>query len=284
MIQIQNLSELILYQINVRSMRSNFNSVLAHLGSENIEPHILILTEVWIEEEELPLYKLENFNSYICARTRNRAGGVVAFVRGDIPCNVEPITKNSFEMLKIEITGTKNQSINVLACYRDVSSQLTAFNAEIDSVLGALRGDAIFLGDINVNIRDKNTRACIDYEEPLSALGYRCCHREITGRASGSCLDHVYLKSAASDARISIDDNDITDHSAVLAGVETEVPIQEKPKSKSFLDHNLFKTEIRHANWNPIFEELDVEEALNKFYRVYEDIKRRCCKTIKFNH
>ena len=72
---------------NIRSMKTNYNSLLLTLASrleDKTKPDydIIALTETWISKDQLHLYPLDGYRSFIESRAKGRrSGGVIIYVK-----------------------------------------------------------------------------------------------------------------------------------------------------------------------------------------------------------
>lgn len=71
-------------------MRCNFDNLIAELSGRNLSPDIIILSEVWINANEISYYNIPDYKSYIKSNDDHRAGGVVMYIKS----NIEIIFRN----------------------------------------------------------------------------------------------------------------------------------------------------------------------------------------------
>lgn len=70
---------------NIRSMRKNFNQFLAELKTHiSVDLSFIILSEVWINSDEVVLYKIPGYNVVYKCNDSYRAGGVICFINETI--------------------------------------------------------------------------------------------------------------------------------------------------------------------------------------------------------
>jgi len=76
-----NSSVFIVHQ-NIRSIRENFDSLLAHLNTSSILPDFIFLSEIWIYKNEVNDYTIPGYKEF-CAATNESSvsGGVGVFVK-----------------------------------------------------------------------------------------------------------------------------------------------------------------------------------------------------------
>ena len=100
---------------NIRSLSRHYNELLICLDKvHNSEPDIIILTETWLSAEQLELYSIKNYVSYIAERSDGtRSGGVVIFIREKIQHSHVTYSNEYFQAVSIEIKN-KNSGHSVL--------------------------------------------------------------------------------------------------------------------------------------------------------------------------
>lgn len=72
---------------NIRSIRKNFDSLIANLSSLNIYPEIIFLTETHIYDHESTLFSLNGYNHFANCNNSYKCGGVSLFVKCNIKCS-----------------------------------------------------------------------------------------------------------------------------------------------------------------------------------------------------
>lgn len=78
---------------NIRSLRKNFDFLLLKLQSLETLPGVILLTEVWIDDDELNLFQIPEFATLAKCDSLYRAGGIVIYISNKIVCR-ELITVN----------------------------------------------------------------------------------------------------------------------------------------------------------------------------------------------
>lgn len=53
----------ILHQ-NIRSLRENFSSFIFYLNQISHKPDIIVLTEIWVSDFEVPMFKIQNYKPF----------------------------------------------------------------------------------------------------------------------------------------------------------------------------------------------------------------------------
>lgn len=98
---IKNIVKIILHQ-NIRSLKKNFDLFVLEITTHNLQPDIIILTEIWINSEELNFFKIPNFISYSKCNDDYISGGIIIYVRESITISDSNIIQmQTADILKI---------------------------------------------------------------------------------------------------------------------------------------------------------------------------------------
>lgn len=87
---------------NIRSVRKNFDLLLAELEATSLDPDIIVLSEVWIMSNETCLYDIPHYILYANCNDGYRAGGVIIYVKQNIKVlNCHNVQFNTADVIKI---------------------------------------------------------------------------------------------------------------------------------------------------------------------------------------
>ena len=181
--------KLILGHLNINSIRNKFDT-LKYIVENNID--ILILSETKLDDSfPLAQFRLHGFSSPYRFDRNSRGGGILMYIREDIPsklldiksdCNIESITvkinlRKGKWLLNLSYNPHKNQIANHLEC----------LNRIIDE-LGQKYENYIFVGDFNVCVDDKSMEAFCSLNE-LSILNDKpTCYKNFY---NSTCIDLI---------------------------------------------------------------------------------------------
>lgn len=142
-----------IFNMNIRSCRQNFASLISFLNSYLLSFSLLVLCETWLTEESdygfnIPGYK--QLNIY-----RNNFGGGIKIYYKDIfeVEVVEDLTflNNILEIITFYISG-RNFKYLISAIYRPPSTNENDFNNFLLENILHLNFKTIIIGDINLNL------------------------------------------------------------------------------------------------------------------------------------
>lgn len=275
---------------NIRSLRSNFDSFLIELNNLDRICDILVLTEIWIIDEEICHYNIPGYNTYSNCNLRYRAGGVLVYVN----TNIEVLTVRQLTDIQsadcLFLTCKIGEAeLSLLAIYRLHSCSVPQFLVDIDIVLNSCNSlnNFLIIGDLNVDLNSDSTDTN-NYISCLSSYGFKSFINEPTriNRISKSCIDHAFLRYSndlISDCCGKILPLAITDHSAILLQLKFNINVSEPKQPRFKLNYDKFTDVIANINWSPVYRMENVSSAFNLFFELlYADIDK-CMESFNVN-
>lgn len=195
-------TQLKIFCTNIRSLNAQHYSELLltlELASiQGLEYDIIALTETWVSNENMKLFRIENYVEHVAPRIDGRrSGGVVFYVKKDLKITGSEILNiQGANLLKLKIEYPSNQyssnSRNELAVYliyRDCTSSRLRFVEELEQIIQNEKlKNSIFLGDMNINLLNSHESA--DYLNMFMSQG--CLSYQNAPTRDHSCLDHVF--------------------------------------------------------------------------------------------
>lgn len=276
--------------MNIRSLRANFNSLIASINCIIDQIKIIVLVETNINDDENNLYNIPGFNATFFNRPVKRGGGVAVFIKNNIAYNNITINTTSYEILKINILT--EEQISLLAIYRPPSHNPHEFIRELDDILKTVKKqrNVIMVGDINIDIMKENTVTTL-YLDTLTCNGMQLIindyTREVINQNTRTCIDHLFvrMKNVYTQLNSSIIKTNISDHYTIFFSYSyhEEITNRTKTTTQQTIVNN-FKVNhlIRSTNWHDIenTNPLEYYNAINeKFKIIYESTKIKSRKT-----
>lgn len=218
MIEIDSSSIVILHQ-NIRSLRKNFDLLLADLTTNNILPDLIILTETWINSSEIDFYNIPNYYSIAKCNDELRSGGIIIYIKNSIVCNsnLDVIKMVTADILKISVRVFKLE-FHILALYRLHLFTIEQFVNEMERVLYSCKAiqNLLVIGDMNINIL-LNISLVDNYKMVMAVNGLECLVNEPTRIAgdSATCIDHVFARVSCKNTKTveaTVIHSGLTDH------------------------------------------------------------------------
>ena len=135
---------------NIRSLRKNFDLFLAELIDIDASPLFIFLTEIFIYDNEVENYKINNYVAYANCNNSYKSGGVMVYSRSDIKCEYSLVNFNSCDILRVNTT-INNHKIVFICIYRLHSCSIKIFCDDIANYLNKIKSkNLILVGDINI--------------------------------------------------------------------------------------------------------------------------------------
>jgi len=213
-------SELRIFYTNIRSLNNDhFNELCLYLKEEE-GIDVIALSETWIGTEQRKYFKISGYRSFIQPRGAGRRSvGIVLYVKEHLI--VRNITKTNLvtanlmeiELLTYNVTNNKTTTITYFdtGVSRDSTSSRRKFTYELQQILTTTKGNAILLGDININIL--NSFEAAEYLDMIQMEGFSIDHEKPTRGLS--CLDQVMLTSDCVQTEVELHKLRITDHAMI---------------------------------------------------------------------
>lgn len=257
-------NNLVIFHCNIRSIRANFDELMVLLNSSLKYIHVIVLTEIWISENEVQLYQINNFKSFGCCRDVNRSGGVLVYVNNNLDFSINL----DWNIISAEglILYSKNLKLGLIAMYRSHSYTADFYINELGSLLKTLKFDnSVIIGDININILEE-TRQSNDYLNLLSENGYSSLINTPTrvSDVSETCIDHIFLKNRAPlKTDTAILSYEVTDHYPILCKIDLKIERDHGNSHEIYTKYDLSKmTTLVNALEFPY----DIEDSNNLYH------------------
>lgn len=257
---------------NIRSMRENFSSLVAHIDSFACVPDVVFLSEIWIYGFEENDYSIPGFNFFSKTNENYAAGGVGCFVK-DNHVIIEVVCVNliSADVLKVSVE-IDHVTYVFLCVYRLHTFSVANFINEFSDVLASVKSkNLIIVGDFNINILDGND-SISNYQALLASHGLSCFIYEPTRPSSGSCLDHIYGRLCnveLTECVKCVFDFKITDHCMTgLVFAISKTRLCKSPMSvarKAKIDFAKLKNSLYFEFWEDVFAASDSSTAYSIF-------------------
>lgn len=168
-----------IFFLNIRSLRTNFNNLLALIHGIINHIEIIVLVETNLNDDETPFYGINGFNSVFICRQGKGGGGVAVYIKENIIFTKISVETKSFESIHINIQN--NESFSLFAIYRPPSPTVSNFIKELDTLINTVNKhkNAIVVGDMNIDLLTEN-QFKTHYLDMLASNGMQCIINECT--------------------------------------------------------------------------------------------------------
>lgn len=260
--------------LNTQSLRGNkLNEIDILIQSYDFEIHILVFSEIWIYDNEIPFYNIANYNSYYLNRNHNRGGGCAIFVHSSINSN------QFFEMEFDDnsILGVKllDYNINLFGVYKPPRSDKNNFIEKLENIL-ANNKNSILLGDFNLNIQNITDNIISNYKNAIISSGYLILNNTdnqfYTKYNSETTIDHAITDFINFKYHLAVCSNSISDHKHLILNIDTNIiPNNSQTTSK-----------IKILNYDRILSEQNNIRIINQSSSI-DDFIQKCKSIIETN-
>lgn len=284
---------LLFLHANIRSLRKNYNNLVSELSQISSQIQFIILSEIWINEDELNLYKLPGYNTFANCNNIYRAGGVLCYVSESINVSRIDLDMVTADSLLLNITF-EHSYFKLLCIYRLHSFSEISFINELSTVLQSVKNNTIYVGDININLDLVSSNQHVqNYFSLLINNGFTSLINSPTRitELSKSTIDHVFIRHPQLDSFKSvIFDIGLTDH--CLIGLSFHYISKFKKSNndlnklvveKVVFDCNLAAEKLKSVDWSNCLSMNDVNSCYDVFQSILTETMNSCKSVIKQN-
>lgn len=302
-IKIENTGGVNVLYLNIRGIRTNFNSFLTYLCECINQVHIIVLVEVKIWEAllnrgsvMLEWFDVQGFRLETKLRTKGRGGGIFMYIKKDWKNEERVLKVKHFEACchKIAIAeGENKKEITVLAVYRQPhrKENKMEFTAELKRTIKQLDEDSslIVVGDFNINLNRRSTfsEAMKDLISELALVrGVFVNTREEWhgGKLRCSCIDNILVRENGylqnKNMETAVVKTKISDHYMLCLKINDDTVDREdqQPEEKTYLNEAKIKSLLKEVDWE---EGADSELLYDKVNRVMNEVYEKSRVTLK---
>ena len=264
---------------NIRSLHAHFDELLLTLASltqgNTTNYDVIALSESWISEEQLTRYQISGYRSFISPRASNRrSGGVVAYVRKDLQINnIKKVEVEGADALSVDIKAY-NQVLTLLLVYRECTSSRARFIDSLEQTIdniGAKNRETIILGDMNVNLLNKNSST--SYLNMMRSNGFESILNDTT--RDRNCIDHVFVNNCKLQLNAELSHLSISDHAIIEISVKSKDKRRREEggkKEKVIIDEEKFLNNLKAKNWSWV----NVTDNVNRAFEYLFTVIRSC--------
>lgn len=271
--------------MNIRSLRTNFNSFMASIYNIIDKIKIIILVETNINDNENNFYVIPGFNSTFFNRPDKGGGGIAVYIKESIAYKNISTKTTAFEVLNITLK-TKDE-ISLIAIYRPPSPNLNTFFEELEELLKTIKKqrNVIMVGDINIDILKECTITTL-YLDILTSNGMQSMINNYTrvdlNRHTHTCIDHLFVrtKNILTEPNAVIIKTNISDHYTLFFSYSTNEDVTNTTQintQQTKICNAKVNRQIRTTDWNEIQNESNPTEMFSaiveKFNYIYKNSK-----------
>lgn len=244
-------NDLTIVSQNIRSVYCNFDDFSLLLSSFKFQTDVIILTECRLNDNK-PIPKLNNYHCFTTTRHLNQNDGVVAYVKDTLKPKVKEINLAQASCLQLDILNN-----HILCIYRSPSNTNTdsfidSLSTHLDTITS--QKNIIIAGDININIRIKDTETSQESNNRVNYLNMLSLHGILPGHTlptrERNCLDHFMIKinKKKISAFIAILHTTVTDHYTTFMSLRKQKCTQVAKKTTTSINFEQALKKIHEQN------------------------------------
>jgi len=275
--------------INIRSMSKNFDKLRLCLNSMPAKPDLLICTETF--KIDYPnFFEIENYVLYCVNSEINRNDGSCIYVKKDIEHINREIyigkTKANFTVI-----STNMGKLNITSLYRSHGTAVSEFIRDLQKYLQSEKNmiNHFIVGDINIDILKDNPNVH-EYLNNYLELGFNSLINIPTRITLNtiSCIDHIFSNSElGSQITPLVCDLDLTDHLSTMIIIDKcsgSNNLYNDLNYKNKLNYNKLINLVANLDWNCVYNEMDVNLALDIFVDEIKEALNKSTIKVKINN
>lgn len=210
---------------NIRSINRNTDLFFLTLQSlDETLQDVISVTETWSKLGNIP--NVTGYKAFENSSDLNKSSGVGMIIKNKFESeryytNVEKLNRKNMDIVSARIRTHKyqaeNDTIIISTIYRSPNINKELFINDLKEIMEELQNSkkkAIIMGDMNINIENKNNS---NFKEIINNSGYRIINSVTTrkGKNKGSVLDLILTNIMCNTSTDTLETN-ITDHNTIL--------------------------------------------------------------------
>ena len=217
-----NLNKLIFAHLNTKSIRNKFES-LVDINKDNIDISMILETKV---DDSFPdgQFFLDGFGTPFRLDRNRTGGGIILFIRNDIPAKVVSTDGRPIESFYVELNFRNKKWL--LNCsynpkHSSIESHLDSLSKSIDS-LSSKYDNFILLGDFNSCIEDSPMKTFAEIYKLRNLIKEPTCFKNPENPA---CIDSILTNKSLSFKNTYVIETGLSDfHKMVVAVMKMHFP------------------------------------------------------------
>lgn len=250
----------ILY-LNMRSIRNKWYDLEVLVSYIQCSIDVVVLSEIWITEEENKFFNLKEFNSYFSNRSGGY-GGTAIFVRLNI--NVAKIFADDDDFCQAVGIKLTDINTNIIAIYRSQINSVAKFFEMLEKYL-MQHCQNIFIGDFNINLLDDQDDIVSRYVQLVNSYGHvflnKISREHATRSQNGvsTLIDHIFTDLLTNVYNLNTSDTSLSDHKQLFLQI-SKMTIPRQPGT-------IFYKVLNYQNIfnDPIWVEILNSKNINEF-------------------
>ncbi|CAH2083340.1 unnamed protein product [Euphydryas editha] len=194
----------------------------------------------------------------------NQNDGLVIYIKEQHEYRIEEPTFQEGNCLIIKMKDMVIIAIYRPPSYKNIDKFLSSLNLVLNNVTNY--NNIVVIGDMNIDIGTDKTNINSDKYMNLTAFhGLLPAHNFVTRDASGTCIDHVFIKTRYPSMTI-VPQTQITDHKPVLVNFYLEQPKSQYTTTMiKKIDTEKLYSDIFGCDFGPVLSNSNPNKSLDYF-------------------
>ena len=262
-IRLDNLNKLVIAHLNINSIRNKFDLLVEKIKG-NVD--ILMMSETKLDDSfPMGQFLIDKFSDPIRLDRNKNEGGILLYIREDIPSNILSFDTLPIEGFYVEINLHKKKWLLPCSYNPDkgnINNHLAALSKSLD-IYSSEFDHVIVLGDFNVGIDNNEMKDfCLNYNLK-SLICVPTCYKNTD---NPSCIDLVLTNSPGSFQSSCAIETGLSDFHKMMVTVMKTSFQKLKPRVIIYRDYDSFCNEVYRDNLTEELSKQNFEEnSLEKF-------------------
>ena len=272
-VRINNSSRIIFGQININSVRNNFEQLIYIV---NNEIDILMVSETKLDDTfPTAQFLMQGFSTPFRNDRTSKGGGILLYVREDIPCKIiKTETDAYYEGFFIEINLRKKKWL--LSCSynshkNNIGTHLQIIAKTLDKLIASY-DNIILLGDFNVEPEEAKMSEFLNMYSLKNLVSQKTCFKN---PENPSCINLILTNCSRSFQNTGVFETGLSNFHKLTFTVLKQCYPKQKPKVvfyrkyKNFCNY-LFRSELENELSNYDINNMEYNTFLRTFLKILD--------------
>ena len=279
-------NDLRIIHFNIRSLRKDYDNLLAFLSLFSFDFHVICLSEIFIYSNEQTYFQIPGY-VFLGNSRESEQGGAGIYVRSDIDFEVHPAHLDGAEAIAVRLVFAAKRSVYLTCVYRTGATDLGMFIDSLNSYLHQIgHNHHILTGDVDIDMYKPESEAYTDLYcsytyQNIITIPTRICSTTQT------CIDHLLINFDNFEIECGTINCAITDHLPIFASLKIFFTTENHELPKSFTKLDLSETALESAFskicWDNVFNEAVTNTAYQNFIDNCQSVINTISSTKRIN-